>query len=1059
MISRWPLRSGVTVHDGVAYFGAGIFPHEDVYLYAVNPRTGKIVWKRDDLSQKEAGRNPLSPQGYLLANNKYLVIPSGRALPATFDRKSGKLVHHRIHSWRREGVIGGTLGMLADGQIYAAGAHQMLAITQDKGDVGFGRFECEHMAIAGDAAFTIDGSTVRRIDRLVYAQASGKRQQARNVIYSLGRALQIGGGDRTKSLRKRLAEAKKTMTKLAKTGVVWETPLSSQSALVAAGNLVIAGGENRVDALDAKTGKQVWKAAVDGEARGLAVADGHLVVSTSKGKIYVFAGSKQPETKVASQESLVDNPYKKDAWTVIYEQAAENILDMSKQKRGFCLVVGCEEGRLAFELAKRSRLKIYCVDPRLEKVRQARLALTKTGLYGNRIVVHQADLSAIPYSDYFANLIVSDSFLRTGKVPGKLEDVYRHLRPLGGLICLGQPKDGKLTISAKEIRKQFEASLPADTGRIDTVASWVTFKRGKLEGAGSWTHQYGEPGNTASSTDQVIKGGLGVLWYGDPGPGKMVNRHEGAVGPLAVNGRLIVEGQNNVMAYDAYNGLFLWEHNNPDTFRTGVFQNVNPGNLCASDDSVFVMAGAKVVQLDLETGKPKRTHFLPPAKQKEHQWGYIAYRDGKLFGTATIRKELAERLRRRGRKFDDMTDAIFAIDVESGKHLWTYEGKKIAHQTIALGPNRVYFIDSSLSPEQRQDLINREKDLLQKLQGKDKEVAKERIRRLDVRLAVAVDAKTGEKLWSKPVDVTDCSEIGIGGGKLTLMFHDGTLVLCGANANGHYWRQFVAGEFKQRRLVVLSAKDGTKLWAKDANYRHRPIIVGERLIAEPWAFDLKTGKQQMRRHPLTGKQVPWSIIRPGHHCGMLTGCPNMLFFRSGYTGFYDLYNDDGTRHFAGHRLGCWINAIPANGLVMIPEASAGCVCQFSIASTITLQPRQPRRPWTIYSAVGNVTPVQRMALNFGAPGDRKDAFGNLWLAYPRPATRRETGLDLKLRLDEAFVDGGTFKSVSDQRRKVDGTDAPWLYTSWARGLTTCTLPLLGKGDAPAIYKVRLHFAD
>ena len=33
----------------------------------------------------------------------------------------------------------------------------------------------------------------------------------------------------------------------------------------------------------------------------------------------------------------------------------------------------------------------------------------------------------------------------------------------------------------------------------------------------------------------------------------------------------------------------------------------------------------------------------------------------------------------------------------------------------------------------------------------------------------------------------------------------------------------------------------------------------------------------------------------------------------------------GTEHFAGQRLGCWINTIPANGLVMIPEASAGCV--------------------------------------------------------------------------------------------------------------------------------------
>ncbi|MDZ4686257.1 MAG: PQQ-binding-like beta-propeller repeat protein, partial [Planctomycetaceae bacterium] len=37
MISKWPVRTGVLLHNGVAYFGAGIFPHEDVYLTGVDP--------------------------------------------------------------------------------------------------------------------------------------------------------------------------------------------------------------------------------------------------------------------------------------------------------------------------------------------------------------------------------------------------------------------------------------------------------------------------------------------------------------------------------------------------------------------------------------------------------------------------------------------------------------------------------------------------------------------------------------------------------------------------------------------------------------------------------------------------------------------------------------------------------------------------------------------------------------------------------------------------------------------------------------------------------------
>jgi outer membrane protein assembly factor BamB len=41
MISRWPVRTGMLVDDGIAYFGAGVFPHEKVFIYAVEAATGK----------------------------------------------------------------------------------------------------------------------------------------------------------------------------------------------------------------------------------------------------------------------------------------------------------------------------------------------------------------------------------------------------------------------------------------------------------------------------------------------------------------------------------------------------------------------------------------------------------------------------------------------------------------------------------------------------------------------------------------------------------------------------------------------------------------------------------------------------------------------------------------------------------------------------------------------------------------------------------------------------------------------------------------------------------
>jgi len=382
--------------------------------------------------------------------------------------------------------------------------------------------------------------------------------------------------------------------------------------------------------------------------------------------------------------------------------------------------------------------------------------------------------------------------------------------------------------------------------------------------------------------------------------------------------------------------------------------------------------------------------------------------------------------------------------------------KHISHVSIAIGDGRVFFIDASLTAEQREDMLRQDKTELAKLSGKEKEIAEERIKKADIRMAVALDAKTGKQQWANPVDVTDCSEIGIGGGALTMMYQNGHLVLSGANANGHYWEQFLAGEFARRRLVVLDAEKGNKIWAKDANYRSRPIVIGNEVIAEPWAYDLYTGEQKMRTHPLTGEKSPWMFARPGHHCGALSATANLMFFRSKSTAYYNMDEDEGTEHFAGQRLGCWINTIPANGLVMIPEASAGCVCLFSIASTIVFEPRDDRMSWGVYSANGASTPVQHMALNFGAPGDRRDATGKLWLGYPRPSSR--AGIDLPLSLNHDLAKGGEFFATNEASHKIEGTQVPWIFTSGARGLQHAELPLIGKGEKPETYTVRLYFA-
>jgi hypothetical protein len=100
-------------------------------------------------------------------------------------------------------------------------------------------------------------------------------------------------------------------------------------------------------------------------------------------------------------------------------------------------------------------------------------------------------------------------------------------------------------------------------GEVSSAQGWKLQRRGKLPGAGEWTHQYGDAANTSFANDQRIRDGLGVLWYGDPGPSAMINRHEAAGSPLSTNGRMFIQGTDSIMAYDAYNGNFLWDVKNP----------------------------------------------------------------------------------------------------------------------------------------------------------------------------------------------------------------------------------------------------------------------------------------------------------------------------------------------------------------------------------------------------------------------------------------------------------------------------------------------------------------
>jgi outer membrane protein assembly factor BamB len=1075
MISLWPIRTGVLVDGGVAYFAAGIFPAEGLYLYAVDAETGKLIWIND--SYAAGGNAGISPQGYLVASTDHLFTPSSRSMPAAFGRSDGRFRFQRTFSWRTTGLFGGTYTVLAGDLLFAA-AEQINAVHAGTGYMALAEGlpartpskGLRRLVVAPETIYYLDGATLLAADRKLWISQRTRMTQLTVRLASLSRqpgrlGTQIKGlKAQHTALKKKSPDAKqlaelarqiaaaekklvdvraqiaketadrKALAKRLNEPTKWTNPCAHDGSLILAGKTLFAGGAGGVKAV-AADGSDAWSAKIDGKARGLAVSGGRLLVSSDTGSIYCFAPGAGGGKEV--RPAVVADPFGRDELAVSCLTAAERIVREGGIRRGYGLILG-GTGRLALELARRTNLVLYLVQPDADKAAAARKALSAAGAYGGKVTVMQMPADELPYADYFANLIVDAGALRTGRPTAPPAEVLRMLKPCGGVAFVGSFEDDG---DHKPFRKwlsgmlQSVARLNEMGTRVDVSGRCAKITRGPLHGAGSWTHQYAEPGNTACGDDQLIRGAMGILWFGRPGPERMPSRHASAAAPLAFGGRMFVQGENVVMAFDAYNGVRLWQREISGALRLGLKGKTS--NLAADDGSLFAAVGDSCLRLDAATGKTLRTYRAPqPAEGKRRNWDYVARVGELLYGSCG-------------------TDCLFAFDADSGELRWQHKGSQIAPITICIGDGKLFHVDRAVTAAQQAEAM----------EGISHEMRLDRRGRPvkpDVRLVVALDATTGKRLWARPQYVADCVKIGKAGGELVVMYANNVLLLCGQPWNGHFWEEFCAGEFSRRSLIALSGHDGNPLWSGRKGYRSRPLIVGSRIIAEPWSHDLYTGTELTRTDPITGAKSAWQMARPGHHCGNIAAAPHALFYRSGVTAFYDLEGDYGTTHFGAQRPGCWINCIPANGVVMMPEASSGCICPFSLQCTVVFQPRKANRMWGMYSRPGDLTPARRLAINFGAPGDRRDADGNLWLSYPRPLSRDEDyyqRLVFNFKLDIATGPKAEYFRGNADFRTTDHGAPAWVYSFGCAGWSRCAIPLRKPKHGPAEYTVRLHFME
>ena len=831
MVSRWPVRGGAAIRDGILYFAAGIWPTEGVFVYALNAKTGKVIWKNDSsgdiyMGQPHGGANAasgVSSQGYLAVTDKRVFVATGRSVPAAFDRATGKFQYYNLQANTRRG---GSLIVVSDQFCLNQGT----AFNRETGALG--------SSIGTGAFAAIPGGVVRASDKEVSA---------------------FKWADKEFVDRKGKKQKKRALTP----GV--KTALGGLGAnVIVAGTHAIAGGKDKVAMVDLKSGKQIWSAPVKGTAHGLATTGGRLFVSTDEGILYCFSGG--TARKLAAPPTPNPAPYGANPKAAA---VARDIAKITGVTKGFALDLGCGDGRLVYELAKATGLHVIGVESDPAKVADARDRLSDAGLYGTRVTIIQGDINSIPLPKFFANLIVSARTLEGGKMPDKAN---RMLRPYGGVMAVGQP--GNL---------------------LHTT-------RGPLKGAGSWTHQYSDPANTTCSDDQLVKGSLGMLWFRDLGQ-EMISRHGRAPSPLYSRGVLFSEGLNSLVAVDAYNGTKLWEYSLPGILSAYHGDDLmgtsgTGSNYCVSDDSVYIRRDDHCLRIDIKTGKLVKKITAPKAADgKPGTWGYIAFTEGLLFGSlANPEHVVTYRYRPGGDMKKQLTESttFFAIDPATGKVDWRYDAKdSLRHNTIAIGGGNVLLIDRPLAMYDRKRGAKPEGERPGQL--------------------IALNAKTGGIAWQEDKDIY---------GTVNAISAKHGVVVMGYSPTSFKLASEIGG-----RLSGFRLSDGKRLWDVKAGYGSRPMINDQTVYAQGGAWDVRTGKPK-----------PFNFKR-SYGCGVLASSANLLVYRSATLGYFDLAENSKTRNFGGMRPGCWINALPAGGLVLVPDASASCSCSYQNRSWIALEPR------------------------------------------------------------------------------------------------------------------------
>ena len=292
LISPWPVRTGVLVDSGVAYYGASLLPWQPSYVCAVDAVTGR----GDGAGRYVSIDESVTLQGALLASRDSLYVPQGRSTPLRYQRGTGS----RISAV--EGM-GGVYCILTEDEQFVAGPNNqkakddVMGVKDPQTNEAIVSFNgSNRVLIDGAMAYLHQGQHLQAVDRkqlgeIQRQQAAirsqiDKRKKEWEKLKKAGEAKDLSGFI---GAQKKDADAVKALAAEIPKCTLWRVTQAVPLGFMLAGEHLVVGLDGEVAAFAAESGELLWKAPVEGKAYGLAYANGRLFVSTDRGGIHAFA--------------------------------------------------------------------------------------------------------------------------------------------------------------------------------------------------------------------------------------------------------------------------------------------------------------------------------------------------------------------------------------------------------------------------------------------------------------------------------------------------------------------------------------------------------------------------------------------------------------------------------------------------------------------------------------------------------------------------------------------------------------------------------------------------